>query len=78
MSDYRTGHVKRNAETQEIALRTHFEEAVYPDMTWLVATVNIGARHTSTDKVDAWADLYVPPAPVDPAQPAAEPAAPAA
>lgn len=59
---YYVGHVKRNAETGDVALRTMFEEGQtvqLDNMAWLVATANIGARHTNTAEVDTWDDLYV-------------------
>lgn len=55
---YLTGHVKRNPETQEIALRTGFPEESYPEMAWLIATLNMGARTAPTSVVDDWDDLF--------------------
>jgi hypothetical protein len=72
MSDFQTGHVKRNPETGEVALRTIFPEDQGPQMAamaWLVSTSNTGARNAKTDEVVGWADLLVPPA----AQPDPEP-----
>ena len=64
---YETGHVKYNAESGEVALRTIFPEDQGPQlagMAWLVATKNIGARNASTAEVDLWDDLLVPTVPV--------------
>lgn len=57
---YATGHIKRNSDTGEVALRTIFPEEV-PESLWLVSTVNKGPYMTSTDKVEGWIDLYTPP-----------------
>jgi hypothetical protein len=57
---YYPGHVKRNADTHEVALRTGFPEADYPDMAWLIATLNMGARTAPTTAVEGWDDLYTP------------------
>ena len=60
------GHVKRNPETGDIAIRTIFPEDSTPqlaNMAWLVATANIGARHVKSDEVEEWDDLYVPEGP---------------
>lgn len=64
MSEFSAGHVKRNPNSGEVAIRTMFPED--PDapqlmaMAWLVATTNIGARNASTDQVAEWEDLFVP------------------
>jgi len=63
---YLTGHVKRNAETGEVALRTVFPEdegQQFANMAWLVATKNIGARNASAADVADWDDLFAPPGP---------------
>jgi hypothetical protein len=63
---YQQGHVKRNLETGEIALRTTFGED-NPQMArlaWLVATSSMGARNAYTAEVESWADLYVPEPPI--------------
>ena len=57
---YQPGHVKRNPETQEIALRTTFDEAILPQLAWLVSTLTWGARNVHTADVEAWEDLFVP------------------
>lgn len=61
---YATNHVKRNAETGEVAIRTVFDESepALAAMAWLVATAHAGAKHAKTDEVDSWDDLYTPPA----------------
>ena len=59
---YPPGSVKRNTETDEVALRTVFPEA---GMAWLIATKNVGARNVATEDVaaPAWVDVYTAPAP---------------
>lgn len=59
---YLAGHVKRDSDTKSTATRTIFPEDV-PAMAakaWLVATVNLGARFTSTAEVEGWDDIFVP------------------
>lgn len=66
MSDYLLGHVKRNPETGDIALRTIFPENSTRQpipMAWLIATKSSGARNAPTEQVDDWDDLYTPPTP---------------
>jgi hypothetical protein len=63
---YRTGHVKRNPVTGEVALQTVFSEhegQQFVSMAWLVATKNIGARNASAADVADWDDLFTPPGP---------------
>ena len=58
------GHIKRNPETGDVAIRTIFPEDSSPqlaNMAWLVATPNVGARHCKSADVEDWADLYIPP-----------------
>ena len=57
---YQPGHVKRNPETQEIAMRTTFDEAILPQLAWLVSTLTWGARNVRTAEVESWDDLFVP------------------
>jgi hypothetical protein len=63
MPEFHQGHVKRNAATAEVAIRTSFDESVpqLASMAWLVATMNIGARNATTAEVADWDDLYEPP-----------------
>lgn len=63
------GHIKRNPETGDVAIRTVFPEATpqLAGMAWLVATTGVGARHVTSDWVTSWEDLYVPP--VEPVEP---------
>lgn len=64
MSEYAEGHVKRDPETGVIALRTHFpDNADFTTMTWLCASSVRGPYNVGTAAVDAWDDLFVPPAP---------------
>lgn len=64
MTDYQQGHIKRDPTTGATAIRTHFpdDDAAFAEMAWLVATVNVGSKHVVTAAVDAWDDLYTPPA----------------
>lgn len=59
---YQPGHVKRNPETQEVALRTTFDEDIdsLAHLAWLVSTLTWGARNARTAEVEAWDDLLVP------------------
>lgn len=66
---YLTGHVKRNPETGEVAIRTIFPEDQGPqlaNMAWLVATQSSGARTLPSRDVVDWPDLYEQPAPTTP------------
>lgn len=59
---YLAGHIKHNAETDEVALRTIFPEDQGPqmaNMAWLIATKNTGARNAPSTEVEGWDDLYV-------------------
>lgn len=63
MTDYQKGHIKRNPQTGEVALRTMFPADRTPRlaaMAWLVATPNVGARNCHTDEVEDWDDVFVP------------------
>lgn len=57
---YRAGHVKHNAATSEVAIRTVLPEDDFPEMAWLVSTTTRGARTVAADYVAGWADLYTP------------------
>lgn len=65
--EYQTGHVKRNAETGAVAVRTIFPltDEQFRSMAWLIATPNVGARNASTADVEGWEDLYTPPVVTD-------------
>lgn len=60
------GHVKHNPATNEVAIRTAFDETQFPGMVWLVSSISMGARNARQDEVDAWADMYTPPPPPTP------------
>lgn len=66
MTDYVKGHVRRNAETGEIALRTTFpDDPANPGMArlaWLISTTSRGARNAYTAEVEqpGWEDLLAP------------------
>lgn len=62
---YAAGHLKHNADTNEVAIRTIFPEDALPDSAWLVATTNRGTYMTGGEKVADWADLYTPEVPVE-------------
>ena len=59
---HETGHIKRNPQTGEVAIRTEFPEDIeqLKGMAWLVATTNVGARNAFTSEVESWDDLYAP------------------
>ena len=57
---YLPGHVKHDPATKAVAVRTQFPEDVLPDLAWLVATVNLGARNAKTADVADWDDLHTP------------------
>ena len=61
---YKLGHVKHNPETGAVAIRTIFPEDMgqnLADMAWLIATPDVGAKHSNTAGVESWDDLYTPP-----------------
>lgn len=62
MTVYAQGHVKRDPETGDVAVRTKFtpRNERLARMAWLVATPTFGSRHAHTDEVAGWDDLYVP------------------
>lgn len=49
MTDYVTGNILCDPATGKIALRTHFDEAAFPNMAWLVASTNRGAEPIRSD-----------------------------
>jgi hypothetical protein len=60
---YLEGAIKRDPVSGSVAIRTIFPEdqsEQLANMAWLVATTNVGARHTTSDAVAEWEDLYVP------------------
>lgn len=67
MSGYKEGHVKRDPVTGAVAIRTNQPEVNPPGnfatvQAWLASTTYSGAHYMGTEVVDAWDDLYVPPA----------------
>lgn len=62
MSEYVAGHVKRNPETGEVAVRTVFptDNPRLARLEWVIASTNIGARNAYGDEVAGWDDLFVP------------------
>ena len=65
MSDYLTGHVKRNPDSGAVAVRSVLSEdnPQLLNMAWVVATPGSGSRTAPTTEVESWADLYTPPEP---------------
>lgn len=63
--EYRTGHVKRNPANNEVAVRTIFNEELFPHNVWLIASVGSGAKCAEAVYVEGWDDLYTPPEPVE-------------
>jgi len=62
---HRTGHVKRNPATNDVAVRSLFDEDD-PDtagQAWLVTGPVRGARFATGAEVADWDDLYTPPEP---------------
>ena len=70
VSDYRTGHIKRNPDTLEVAIRMMFsDDPENPQMArlaWLIGNPSMGARNAPTSEVDDWPDVFIPlpPAPL--------------
>lgn len=58
---YKTGHIKHNPATGEVAVRTIFHPDLFPDLVWLVATTSSGGKNANVDYVEGWDDLYTPP-----------------
>lgn len=54
------GHIKRNPDSGEVAIRTIFDIPELAHMAWLIATANSGARYVGDDVVADWTDLFVP------------------
>jgi len=65
MSFYAVGHLKRNTESGEVAVRTIFPIGKTPEeamMEWLCAAPNAGPRNAKTQDVEGpdWVDVYIP------------------
>lgn len=62
MPNYLMGHVKRDPETGEVAIRNYFDEAnpQLAKMAWRAAGPRGGSRHLTTAEVEGWDDLYTP------------------
>lgn len=60
-----TGHVKRNPDTDEVAVRSIFDEdePSLAGQAWLVVSPARGARFAASPEVDGWDDLYTAAAP---------------
>lgn len=58
--NYQTGHIKRNPDNGAVAVRTMFPEDEFPEMAWLIATVNTGAINRTSSYVASWEDVYTP------------------
>jgi hypothetical protein len=66
---YRKGHIRRNPETGEIAIRTMFPEdqgSTLAGLAWIISSADNGARHSKTPEIeeDGWEDFWVPEEPV--------------
>jgi hypothetical protein len=62
MNQYAQGHVKHDPDSGAVAIRTGFSESdpQLATMAWLVATSSMGARHSTTELVAGWDDLFTP------------------
>ena len=57
------GHVKRNPDNGDVAVRTQYPEGISPEMdamAWMITTASRGPRMAGTDEVQTWVDVYVP------------------
>lgn len=55
---YETGHVKHDAASESVAIRTHLpDELPFLDKAWIVATARLGTRLCATAEVEDWKDL---------------------
>lgn len=61
MNNHKVGHVKHNAATGDVAVRSIFHWELFPDMYWLVATPGSGGKYAPADACASWVDLYTPP-----------------
>lgn len=61
--DYAVGSVKHDKKTGAVAIRTVFDPAQFPNMSWLVATTGMGAQNAGDRDVLEWEDMYLPPVP---------------
>ena len=52
------GHVKRNPDTGDVALRTPFSTQDFPDNSWIVIGVRSGAKTRPHSHVEGWDDIY--------------------
>lgn len=61
---YQAGHIKHNANTLDVALRTAFPEddERLAQMAWVIVGPRSGVKHATTAQVADWTDLYTPPA----------------
>lgn len=57
-----TGHVLRNPETGDVALRTRYEPTneKLANMMWLVSSSTRGVKYVGEDFVDGWDDIFIP------------------
>lgn len=60
MDQYKVGHVKRDPETNSVAVRSIFHHDLFPAMYWLVASVGSGGNYVAADHCNDWDDLYTP------------------
>lgn len=70
--EYQIGHVKRNAFSGELAVRTIFPvpgtPQTGPELEWACVSPATAPRNTSTAEVesDGWVDFYIPDPPPPP------------
>lgn len=57
------GHIKLDAVTGSVAIRTSFSDVDYPELSWLIATIGSGAINRSHSYVNGWDDALAGPAP---------------
>lgn len=63
MTIYKKGHIKRDPSSGDVAVRTIFPGGNTPAMAmmeWLVASPVTGPRHTWTQEVEGWDDVFAP------------------
>ncbi len=62
MSEYLTGHVKRDPASGAVAVRSVISEnnPQLLHLAWVVATLGSGSRTAPTTEVDGWTDVYTP------------------
>ena len=59
---YSEGHVKRNPDNGDVAVRTRFPEDVpeLAELAWLVSSIVGAPRNAKSVEVESWDDIYTP------------------